>query len=41
MKQQEEEDDDDDDDDGEMGLFHNLAKIMKLNVIPLNNWWGI
>ena len=27
--------------DVEMGIFHNLWKIMKLNAIPLNNYWGI
>ena len=35
MKQEEEEE------DGEMGIFHNPLKIMKLNAIPLNNLWGI
>ena len=34
MKQEEEG-------DGEMGIFHNLLEIMKLNAIPLNNFWGI
>ena len=28
--------------DGEMGIFYNPSKIMKLNVVPLNNYlWGI
>ena len=38
VKQEEEEEEEE---EGEMGIFHNLWKIMKLNAIPLNNSWGI
>ena len=35
VKQEEEEEEGE-----EMGMFHNLSKIKKLNAIPLINWWG-